>query len=191
MAYKVATAPVLLPFTVAYVKTWLKIPASVTAEDTIVENLIKAAAETAESITKRALLTQTIEEYYDGWAEYGEFMLSVAPVQSVTSVTYLAGGTYTTWDASNYSVDNISEPCRVVAKSNSGLPSFDMSVPNVIKITYVAGATSASGIPQKTVMGMLNEIAFRYENREDMPYGGSNSNRQRSANALFMRDRML
>lgn len=191
MAYKVATAPVLLPFTVAYVKSWLKIPSSVTAEDTIVENLIKAAAETAEAVTNRALLTQTIEEYYDGWAECGEFMLSVAPVQSVTSFAYLAGGTYTTWNASNYSVDNISEPCRVIAKSNLGAPSFDSYVPNVIKITYVAGATAATGIPQKTIMGMLNEIAFRYENREDMPLGGSNTNRQRSANALFMRDRML
>lgn len=191
MAYKVATAPVLLPFTVAYIKTWLKIPASVTAEDTIVENLIKAAADWAEKLTSRALLTQTIEEYYDGWAECGEFMLSVAPVQSVTSVAYLAGGTYTAWGASNYSVDNISEPCRVIAKSNSGVPAFDSYVPNVIKITYVAGATAATGIPQTTIMGMLNEIAFRYENREDIPLGGGNTNRQRSATALLMRDRML
>lgn len=191
MAYKVVTPAVLQPFTTAYAKSWLKIPASVTVEDTIVDNLIKAAADWAEKGTNRALLTQTIEEYYDCWPKCGVFKLSVAPIQSISAVAYLSGGSYVTWNSSNYYTDMVSEPCRVVAKSTASIPAYDTDAPNVIKITYVAGATAASGIPHTIMDAMLQQIAFMYENREDIPLGGGNTNRQRSANALLMANRVL
>lgn len=191
MAYKVVTPASTLPFTTAYVKSWLKIPASVTAEDTIVEALIKSAVAVAEKKTGRALLTQTIEEYFDCYPLCGLFDLSVAPIQSVTSVSYLSGGSYTIWNSSNYNVDTVSEPCRIVAKSTASMPAYDLQTPNAWKIVYVAGYSSSDLIPQNVIQGMLQKIAFHYENREDIPLGGGNTNRQRSADALFMSDRML
>lgn len=188
MAYKVTTAPVLFPFTTAYVKTWLKIPASVTSEDTLVDDLVKTAVSEAEQGTGRALLTQTIEDYFDCWQSCG-LRLSVAPIQSVTSVSYLSGGSYVVWNAANYSTDLVTEPCRIIAKN--GFPSHDTDVPNAIKVIYVAGATAATGIPRTTMQSMLQRIAFLYENREDIPLGGGNAARQRSAHALLMPQRML
>lgn len=191
MGYKVVTAPVLLPFDTAHIKSWLKIPASVTAEDTIVEALIKAAVADAQHKTRRALLTQTIEEYFDCYPYCGIFDLSVAPVQSVTSVMFLSGGSYTAWSASNYSTDIVGEPCRVVAKDTASIPVYDLRTPNVWKVTYVAGYSSADLIPQNIIQGMRQKIAFDYENREDIPLGGGSSARKRSADSLLYQERML
>ena len=190
MAYKVATAPTNEPFTTAYVKDWLKIPSSVTAEDTIVAALISAARVWAENGTGRALMTQTIEEYYDGWPCDGIFELSVAPIQSITSLSYLSGGSYTVWNASNYNADTVSAPCRIVPKLGVSMPNYDLYTPNAIKVIYVAGATATTDIPKGTMQAMLQKIAFMYENREDIPLGGSKP-QQRSADALLLPQRML
>jgi uncharacterized phiE125 gp8 family phage protein len=187
MAYKVATAPVLEPFTTAYIKTWLKIPASVTVEDTLLDNLIKTAREWAEQTTNKALLTQTIEEYFDCWPCGNLMKLTVSPIQSITSIHYVSGGSYVLWDSANYTNDMVSIPARIVKKASASFPTTDDETPNKIKVTYVAGATAATGIPTTIMQAMLQKIAYMYENREDMP-GGAN-NRQRSADALAMLNR--
>jgi len=189
MAYKVATQPVLKPFTTAYLKTWLKIPSSVTAEDTLLDDMIQSAMVWAEQLTNKALLTQTIEEYYDSPPHGSILKLSLSPVQSVTSVSFYYNGSYTAWDASNYTTDLVSEPCRIVKKNSISWPSYDLSTPNVIKVVYVAGSTAATGIPKTIMQAMLQKLAYMYENREDIP-GGAN-NRQRSADALAMFNRTL
>jgi uncharacterized phiE125 gp8 family phage protein len=191
MAYKVVTAPTTEPFTRAFIKQWLKIPSSVTAEDDIIDQLIISARSWAEHGTGRALMTQTIEEYFDCWPEGGIFRLSVAPIQSITSVSYLSGGTYVTWNSSNYNVDLVSEPCRISLKINGSVPSYDALTTNAFKMVYVAGATDTANIPRITMQGMLQKIAFMYENREDIPLGGANNARQRSADALLSAQRML
>lgn len=189
MAYKVATGPVIEPFSVAYIKTWLKIPSSVAIEDTLLEDLIKNARVWAEQITSKALLTQTIEEYYDCFPCSKVLTLTVGPIQSITSVSYMASGSYTVWNASNYNTDLISEPCRIVPKNTVTWPTTDSLTPNTVKVIYVAGATAATGIPKTLMQAMLQKIAYAYENREDVP-GGAN-NRTRSADALAMFNRTL
>ena len=191
MAYKVATGPTLEPFTVAYIKTWLKIPSSVTVEDTLLEDIIKGARTWAEQGTGRALLTQTIEEYWDCWPECGILNLSVAPIQSITSVSTLISGTYTVWASSNYNTDTVKEPCRIVPKPSAGQPNYDTGTPNAIKVIYLAGATAATGIPKTTMDAMLQRIAFLYENREDIPISNNSQPRLRSADALLLKNRML
>jgi uncharacterized phiE125 gp8 family phage protein len=189
MAYKVATAPVLEPFTTAYAKTWLKIPSSVTVEDTLLADMIQNVRVWAEQITGKALLTQTIEEYYDCFPCSSMLNLSVSPVQSITSISYMSGGSYTTWSSANYTTDLVSEPCRIVKKSTVTWPTVDELTPNAIKVVYVAGATAATGIPKTIMQAMLQKLAYQYENREDIPGGASN--RQRSADALAMFNRSL
>lgn len=187
MAYKVATAPVLEPFTTDYIKTWLKIPSSVTVEDTLLSDLIKNARVWAEQMTNTAALTQTIEEYFDCWPCGPVLNLTVSPVQSITSVSYFASGAYTTFDPSNYYTDLVSTPARIVLKNSVVFPSTDLGAPNVVKIVYLAGATAAANVPKTLMQAMLQKIAYLYENREDIP--GANSNRTRSADALAMQNR--
>ena len=191
MAYKVATAPIIEPFTTAYVKTWLKIPSSVTVEDALLDDMIISARVWAEQNSGRALLTQTIEEYRDCWPSCREFTLTLAPIQSVTSVSYMVGGSYVVWDPSNYNIDTVSEPCRIVPKYNVSVPTYDKLTPNAIKIIYVAGATAATAIPGTIKDAMLQRIAYLYENREDIPISQNSQPRLRSAAALLQTNRML
>ena len=191
MAYKVATAPTSEPFTRAEAKTWLKIPTAVTADDLVVDAIIAAARTWAEQGTSRALMTQTIEEYFDCWPECGVFALSVAPVQSITSVSYQSGGSYVTWSSANYYTDLVSTPCRIVAKAGVSAPSYDTDAPNAFKVVYVAGYASAASIPANIMHGMRQKMAFMYENREDIPLGAGGTERQRSAAALLQSKRML
>jgi len=191
MAYKVTIQPTVEPFTVAYVKNWLKIPSSITTEDTIIDNLIHSARAWAEHGTGRALMTQTIEEYFDGWPYAMIFNLSVAPIQTVSSIAYMASGSYVNWSSSNYNVDTVSEPARIVPKLTANIPNYDLYTPNVIKVTYTAGATATTLIPMNIIQSMLQKIAFMYENREDIPLSGTNLPRQRSADALLMPQRLL
>lgn len=189
MAYKVATAPVIFPFTTAEIKTWLKIPSSITVEDALLLDLIKNAVAWAESLTGKALLTQTIEEYFDFLPCGNVLTLSLSPVQSLTSVSYISGGSYSVWASSNYNTDLVSEPARIVLKSTGSWPTHDDQTPNAIKVIYIAGATASAGIPKTIMQAMLQKIAYMYENREDIP--GGSLNRQRSADALAMFERSL
>lgn len=189
MAFKVATPPSSEPFTTAYVKNWLKV--SVSTDDTLIDDLVKAARVWAEQVTGRALMQQTIEEYYDCLPACGVFSLTLAPVQSVTSVSFKYSGTYTAWNISNYETDLINEPGRIVKKSTSSFPTVDTLSPNVVKIVYVAGAASATDIPYTIRQAMLQMIAFVYENREDIPLGNNGNPRVRSAYALLSANRIL
>lgn len=190
MAYKVTTAPVIEPFTTAYIKAWLKIPSSVTVEDALIADMIISARWWAEQGSGRALLTQTISEYFDCWNLCG-LSLSVAPIQSITSVSYLSNGSYVTWDAANYNADIIREPGRITLKNGGQLPSYDLSTPNAIRVVYVAGDTATTLIPGTIKDAMLQRIAFLYENREDIPISQNSQPRLRSADSLLQKNRLL
>lgn len=188
MAHRVTVQPLSEPFTTDYVKTWLKV--SVTADDTIISGLIKAARVWAEQETNLCLFTQTIEEVWDSWPGCKKIELTAWPVQSVSSVSYFVNGSYTPWSATNYTVDIVNQPARIVSKSGSPFPSLDIDIPNRVKATYVCGWSSVDDIPQSIKAAMLLKIAFLYENREDIPLGGNNP-RLRSANALLQPYRIL
>lgn len=190
MAYKVATAPTIEPFSTAYVKAWLKIPSSVTTEDALIADMIISARWWAEQNSGRALLTQTINEYFDCWPPCG-VRLSLAPIQSITSISYLSGGSYVVWASSNYNVDIISEPCRITLKDTGQTPNYDTNTANAIKVIYVAGDTAATAIPGTIKDAMLQRLAFLYENREDIPISQNSQPRLRSAAALLQPNRML
>ena len=190
MAYKVVTPPVIEPFTVAYAKAWLRIPSSITIEDTLIEDMIKGARDYAEKVTNKAMLTQTINEFFDCFPCGNVFKLSVSPIQSITSISYMINGSYTVFNSSNYHTDLVSEPARIVLKDSASWPTIDTQTPNAVKVVYVAGATAASGIPQTSMDAMLQRLAYLYENREDMPLGGG-SNRVRSADALLAKNRTI
>lgn len=191
MAYKVNTAPISEPFTTAYIKTWLKIPSSVTVEDTLLADMIISARQWAEKGSGRALLTQTIEEYWDCFPSCGVLKLSLAPVQSITSVSYLVNGSYVVWNSANYNTDIVSEPCRITPKTIASFPTYDLNTPNAVKVVYVAGNATAADISGTTKDAMLQRIAFLYENREDIPISNNNQPRLRSADALLQKDKII
>lgn len=174
MSYTVITPATLKALTVQEVKDYLRVDSD--AEDTLLEVLIDAATEMAESYLGRFLLTTVIEEFYDFFPVYSTgvdpfrgdrniIFLSRGPVQSVAHVKYIDGnGDEQTVTASDYRSDLISEPARIMPEH--GWYGTKDTV-NAVIIRYTCGYTQASDVPANIKMAMLLMIGEMYEKRMD------------------------
>lgn len=172
------SAPAIEPFDVAYVKNYLKV--SATADDVLIADLIIAARQYVERITGRMLFTVTVTEYFDCWPDSKSkdartIELVAAPVQSVTSVSYIAEdaapGVYTLLDAALYVADvesgqNQRRRSRVVRDFDVLWPQTEGYV-NAVKVVYVAGyGDIRADVPGPLMVAMLRLIGVWYEGRD-------------------------
>lgn len=174
MSYSIITPATLKALTVQEVKDYLRVDSD--AEDTLLEVLIDASTQMAESYLGRFLLTTVIEEFYDFFPVYktgvdpfhGDrniIFLSRGPVQAVASVKYIDGnGDEQTVTASDYRTDLVSEPSRIMP--NEGWLGTKDTV-NAVIIRYTCGYTQASDVPANIKMAMLLMIGEMYEKRVD------------------------
>jgi uncharacterized phiE125 gp8 family phage protein len=175
--YKVTTQPTFEPITLTEAKDWLKVHPDVVDDDNLIRSLIASARSWAEKGTGQALITQTIEQVWDWMPETYIFNLTISPLLAVSSVKYMdANGAYQTWDASNYTPDLFNN--RVYVKASVSLPATSALYerPNVWKVTYTAGNTTALAVDANVKTAMLLQVAMMYENREDIPIGKGSSN---------------
>lgn len=129
----------------------------------LITALIQAAREHVEAVTGRALVTQTIEARWDAWEDV--LTLPRAPVQSVTSVTYLDdAGAAQTLAADAYRVDTACILARVTPAFGAAWPSA-RSVTGAIAVRFVAGYGDAAAVPAAIKAAMLLLIGHLYENR--------------------------
>jgi uncharacterized phiE125 gp8 family phage protein len=120
------TAPTVEPVTLVEAKAHLRRTDS--AEDVLITGLIQAAREKVEEDTGRALITQTLDVYFDGVPCGGAaFLLPKGKLQSVTSLkSYDPDNVEATLSSSKYLVDISSEPGRIVLNSGESWP-YDLS----------------------------------------------------------------
>lgn len=183
MTYTVITQPTTYPLTLAETKEFLRVDHNV--EDSVVLSLIAAEVARVEAETGRALMSQTVEQYFDCWPNSRVLELDITPASSITSVKYLdASGSETTFNSTNYTADLLSIKPRVVLNTSSSWPSHG-SFPNAIRVRYVAGYADAASVPEALKLGMKHRIAFYYEKREDMQINELNNPRLRSADAVL------
>jgi len=168
MQYKIITPVSVEPVTLAEAKLHIRVTVDSsgdTAEDNLIMDLIKTAREYCENFTGRALATQTIEAYLNGFPCANYIELPRPPLQSVTSVKYKNRynvETTMTVDT-DYIVDTDSDVGRIVLPYGLSWPSFTPHPVNPIKIRYVAGYEEA---PASIRQSMLLLIGHWYANRE-------------------------
>lgn len=191
MAYVVTTPPTTEPISLAEAKLQCRVLDGVLDDDALLNIYIAAARQEAEQKTGRALLTQTITEYFPSWS--GCYELAVWPVQSVSSVAYIAdgGSTYTPLTVdTHYYTDLIAAPAEVHHPGGFTYPALSQR-PNPVRITYIAGNTQASDVPPTIRQGMLLLIAAAYEHREDAEIVWATSDpRVQASDALFRNNRV-
>ncbi|MBT8449473.1 MAG: head-tail connector protein [Gammaproteobacteria bacterium] len=136
------------------------------AEDGYVMAIIGAATSRAEKITGRAFISQTWIEYLDCWP--AQIYLRKGDVQSVTSVKYIdTDDVVQTLPDTEYDVDLISNPARIIPSYGNSWPSNIKNTLNPIYIEYVCGYGEDSGdVPDDIKWAIFMMVAHYYENRE-------------------------
>lgn len=141
-------------------------PTTNTTGDPLLNMLITAARQHAETYLKRKLITQTLDLHLDNFPCW-TLRLPV-PLQTVTAITYFdSNGVEQTLAADQYLVDSTTEPARIT-------PAFGLVWPvtqyrnNAVKVRFIAGYGAASAVPACVKNWMLVRIKTLWDQRDQL-----------------------
>jgi len=163
------TAPTVEPVSLADAKTHLRVDDD-DSNDLIVA-LIGAARQHVETVTGRALCTQTWDVLFDEFPDDDPLWLPKAPLQSVTSVGYIDGnGATQTWSSANYTVDAPAGPHAQrgrIYPNYGGLYPLTQAIPNAVTVRCISGyGSTAATVPGPIRAAMKLLIGHWFESRE-------------------------
>tara|TARA_R110000868_G_scaffold62906_1_gene189850 strand:+ start:220 stop:888 length:669 start_codon:yes stop_codon:yes gene_type:complete len=181
---KVITGPSIEPITLSEARNHLRLDLDV--DDTLVNTYIQASRNWAENYTGRAFINRTMQMFLDGFrigdsplwegmktgpyvVNYSNIIeLGLTPVSSLSSINYYTDDdTQHVWAASNYYVDLISEPAKIVIRDGGTYPT-SLRPANGLEINFVAGyGDNTTDVPQAIRLAMLQFMAYLYEHRGD------------------------
>lgn len=162
---KPLTAPTDEPVTIAEAKLHARIDDDI--DNALVASLIKTAREMAEAYTRRAFITQTWQLFMDAFPAESFIDLPRPPLVSVAHVkTYTDADVAATMSASDYYVDTVSEPARLVLRDGKSWPDVGR-VANGVEIQFTAGYGGPDVVPGSIKTGALHLVAWLYEHRGD------------------------
>ena len=155
-------------FTTAEAKDFLKV--DTTADDTLIDNLIKAATQSCEEYTNQYFLDTLVTQYSDNWLEV--YRLYKSPVSTLTHKKYYdSTDTLQTLTASNYILDNVSKPARIGLAVDGKLPTLADRI-NAVEVKYTVGyGENSTDVPDGIKQAVLLTIGNWYENRQTVITG--------------------
>lgn len=159
------------PVTLAEAKAWLKVDGA--DEDALIATLITAARLHLESVTGRALLTQSWRLVLDAWPAGGEVRLPVAPLSELTAIrAFDEDGDEHAIGLAQFLVGPGGAPARLVLPATvAGMPVLRQRFG--IEIDYVAGFGDAADVPQELKQALLVLVAHWFEHRDAVVIAGS------------------
>ena len=166
MHLKRTVDPVAEPITWAECMAHLRLDDE--TEKNYIESLIVAAREYAEQATGRALMTQTWELKLDRFPPV--IVVPFPPLQSATISYVDTNGTTQTLGTGVYTVNTSAEPGRIYEAYNQTWPSV-RDQEDAVTVTYVAGYTSASAVPQTIKQAMMILVTHWFAVREPIITG--------------------
>lgn len=160
------------PVTLAEARLHTKQDSDITADDALITALIKAARETVENITGRALITQTWRLTLDEFPGDGVIWVPRPNLIAVSSITYKdVDGNTQTLASNQYVADVDSLPGRIHRAYNVSWPNVRGDA-NCITITFTAGYGAAAAVPESYKAAIKLLVGNWYENREQSVAGG-------------------
>ena len=165
------TAPSVEPLTLAEAKLYLRVDA--TTENSLITGMIVAARQWVETYTRRSLVTQTWDFRYHDFMDTREpLLLPKAPLQSVTSITYLdEDGVSQTLASSNYTVRAFSGATAgrgyVELNDDVSLPSLYTDAMFPVTVRAVCGYGAAADVPDGIKMAIYLMMGDLYEQRQE------------------------
>lgn len=162
------TAPTSTVISLSEAKAFLRIDSDYDDDNTYITSLINVATQVVEEFTRRRLMTQTYNIFYDEFPPYID--LQVGDVASVTHIKYYdADNTLQTLAASNYDVDTKVRPGRIYESENGDFPNT-YERPNAVEVEFIVGAT-ASDVPAPIIQSIYIIVGRYFENRQDVVMG--------------------
>jgi len=162
------TAPTSTVISLSEAKAFLRIDSDYDDDNTYITSLINVATQVVEEFTRRRLMTQTYNLFYDEFPPYID--LQVGDVASVTHIKYYdADNTLQTLAASNYDVDTKVRPGRIYESEDGDFPNT-YERPNAVEVEFIVGGT-ASEVPAPIIQGIYIIVGRYYENRQDVVMG--------------------
>ena len=162
------TGPTSTAISLAEAKAFLRVDSDYDDDDTYITSLINVGTQVVEEFTRRRLITQTYNIFYDEFPPYID--LQVGDVASVTHVKYYdADNSLQTLAASNYDVDTKVRPGRIYQSNTGDFPNT-YERPNAIEVEFVVGS-AASDVPAPIIQSIYIIVGRYYENRQDVVMG--------------------
>lgn len=162
------TGPATTAISLAEAKAFLRVDSDYDDDDSYITSLIGVATNVVEQFTRRRLITQTYNIYYDEFPPYMD--LQVGNVASVTHVKYYdTDNTLQTLDTSQYDVDIRVKPGRIYQAEDGNFPdTYERA--NSVEVEFVVGS-AASDVEDAIKQAMYIVIGRYYENRQDVVTG--------------------
>lgn len=163
------TAPASEPLEVAELKAHSRVTSN--AEDALCADQIKAAREWCEAYSNRCFITQEWDIYLDYGFGDGCITLPLSPVQSITSIKYVAsnadGMTLTTLANTEYQVSKSDVVGKIFPAYEKVWPTTK-PVPDAVVIRGLFGFTE---LPKNLKQAVYLLAAHFYQNREGIIVG--------------------
>jgi len=110
-------------------------------------------------------MPQTWDMYLDKFP-VGDIMINKCPVNAISYIKYYdTDGDLQTWSSDNYSLDSVTEPCRVSLAYGVSYPGV-RNINNAVNIRFTCGYTT---VPEALKSGMFLYLSWLYDNRGDEP----------------------
>lgn len=160
------TAPALEPISLAEAKAHLRVDG--VNEDALISRLIKTARVLAETITRRAFITQTWDWFLDEFPSDG-FEVPRPTLQAITFIKFVdLNGVLQTLDPTIYIVDKAREPARITLNWLRLWPTY-RNLANSINVRFVAGyGDNATDVAEPVRQAMLLSLTNWFENRSSI-----------------------
>lgn len=193
MALVLVTPPIATPIDLDEAKAHLRVDHD--DENDLIEALVMAATghiDGRDGWLGRCLMPQTWDLVLDRFPSAGNIRIPLAPLISVSSVTYLdADGETQEINISDYEVDTANVPGWVVPNAN-GWPTT-MNTINAVRVRFRAGylgyeegdSEDATGVPAPIKAALKLLIGHWYANRETVNVGNIVSDLPWAVNALL------
>lgn len=166
--FKTTVEPTIEPITLEELKDRVRVTGC--DDDAQLTQILKASRQQVEADTYRRLITQTVVGYMDAFRWVREIELRIAPISSITSITYTDQNSASqTFSSGSYSTDIISTPPRIVLKTNQTLWDYtEENTPNSVAVTMVAGyGSTAASVPVQAKLAIVEYARLLYGGCED------------------------
>lgn len=164
------TGPAVEPITLDEAKAYLRVDS--TAEDGLIQSLITAARLHTETLTGRALITQSWRLVLDDWPLGNVLIIPLGPLQQVTELrVYEDEDVLVIIAPTEYLVETIGVPARLAMRGHQSWPKPGRPIGGIEIDITVGYGDLADDVPRSLRQAILQIVAHWFVNREAVGLG--------------------